>query len=83
LSGQEQLLHAPEWLSPMTEEALPSVCSAKGCGEPATWALLWNNPKIHTPDRRKTWLACDQHKDSLSDFLARRSFLREVEAFHP
>jgi hypothetical protein len=60
---------------------LPSVCSARGCGEPATWALRWNNPKIHTPDRRKTWLACDTHKDSLSDFLERRSFLREVEPF--
>jgi hypothetical protein len=65
----------------MTEEALPSVCSARGCGAAATWALLWNNPKIHTPDRRKTWLACDEHKASLSDFLGRRSFLREVEPF--
>ena len=70
----------------MTEEAAPTVptgCSARGCGKPATWALLWNNPKIHTPDRRKTWLACDEHKDSLSDFLDRRSFLREVEPFTP
>ena len=67
----------------MTEEALPSVCSAKGCGRPAMWALRWNNPKIHTPDRRKTWLACAEHKDSLSDFLERRSFLREVEPFTP
>jgi hypothetical protein len=55
------------------------VCSSRGCGNPAVWQLLWNNPKIHTPDRRKTWLACDEHKDSLSDFLDRRSFLREVE----
>lgn len=65
----------------MTEEVLPSTCSARGCGAPARWALLWNNPKIHTPDRRKTWLACDEHKDSLSDFLDRRSFLRAVEPF--
>jgi hypothetical protein len=65
-----------------TEDAdLPSTCSARGCGQPATWALRWNNPKIHTADRRKTWLACDEHKDSLSDFLQRRSFLREVEPF--
>jgi len=41
----------------MKNEDLPSVCSARGCGKPAQWALLWNNPKIHTPDRRKTWLA--------------------------
>ena len=43
------------------------TCSAKGCQADAVWALLWNNPKIHTPDRRKTWLACDEHRESLSD----------------
>jgi hypothetical protein len=59
------------------------VCSARGCGRQAQWQLLWNNPKIHTPDRRKTWLACAEHKESLSDFLGRRSFLREVEPFEP
>lgn len=58
----------------------PDRCSAKGCAEPATWQLLWNNPKIHTPDRRKTWLACAEHRESLSEFLAARSFLRSVEA---
>jgi hypothetical protein len=56
----------------------PLVCSAKGCGAPAVWALAWNNPKLHEPDRRKTWLACDAHRDSLSAFLAARSFLRET-----
>jgi hypothetical protein len=43
------------------------------------WALLWNNPKLHTPDRRKTWVACEVHRDSLSDFLRARGFLRAVE----
>ena len=56
------------------------ICSAKGCRQPAVWALRWNNPKIHPPERRKTWLACDDHKQSLSDFLDRRGFLREVES---
>ena len=56
-----------------------AICSSRGCQLQATWQLLWNNPKIHTPDRRKTWLACDEHKDSLSDFLDRRGFLREVQ----
>jgi len=56
------------------------ICSAKGCAAPATWALLWNNPKLHTPDRRKTWVACDEHKQSLSDFLGARGFLRDVVA---
>ena len=55
------------------------ICSAKGCQHPATWSLLWNNPKLHTPDRRKSWLACDDHRQSLADFLSARSFLRDVE----
>ena len=54
------------------------VCSAKGCQSPAVWELQWNNPKLHTPDRRKVWLACDDHKESLSAFLAARQFLKDV-----
>ena len=54
------------------------VCSAKGCTAPADWDLLWNNPKLHTPERRKTWLACADHKGSLSDFLGARGFLKDV-----
>lgn len=54
-------------------------CSAKGCTSEAEWALLWNNPKLHTPDRRKTWLACADHRESLGDFLGARGFLRDVE----
>jgi len=56
----------------------PTRCSAKGCHAPAVWALRWNNPKLHEPDRRKTWLACDAHRASLSEFLGARGFLREV-----
>jgi len=56
----------------------PDLCSAKGCQQPATWALAWNNPKLHTPDRRKIWLACEQHRASLSDFLGARGFLQET-----
>jgi len=55
------------------------ICSAKGCQSDAVWDLLWNNPKLHTPDRRKVWLACDEHRQSLSDFLAARQFLRDVQ----
>lgn len=61
-------------------EAVPLVCSAKGCQRTASWSVRWNNPKIHPPERRKTWLACEDHRDALADFLAARSFLREV---HP
>jgi hypothetical protein len=53
-------------------------CSAKGCHAAAVWALRWNNPKIHTPERRKIWLACDEHRQSLAAFLGRRDFLRDV-----
>lgn len=56
----------------------PDFCSAKGCKSPATWQLLWNNPKLHTPERRKVWLACDEHRDSLTAFLAARSFMKDV-----
>ena len=56
----------------------PATCSAKGCQAQAQWELLWNNPKLHTTDRRKTWLACEEHKTSLSEFLSARRFLREV-----
>jgi hypothetical protein len=58
----------------------PDRCSARGCQAPATWALLWNNPRLHTPERRKTWLACDEHRQSLADFLGARSFLKDVVA---
>jgi hypothetical protein len=61
----------------VSEEQL--ICSARGCRNPAVHALRWNNPKLHTPDRRKTWLACDAHLASLGDFLRARQFLREVE----
>lgn len=55
-----------------------ALCSAKGCTALAAWELRWNNPKLHTPDRRKVWLACDDHRQSLSDFLGARGFLKEV-----
>ena len=55
------------------------TCSAKGCRADARWTLLWNNPKLHTPERRKEWLACDEHRELLADFLGARGFLRDVE----
>ncbi len=54
------------------------TCSAKGCQRQAVWAVLWNNPKLHPADRRKVWLACDDDRGSLSDFLTARGFLRDV-----
>ena len=57
------------------------VCSRRGCGDPATWSLSWNNPRVHTPERRKVWLACDEHHAHLADFLGQRGFLKSVEPF--
>lgn len=54
------------------------VCSRKACREGARWAVLWNNPKLHTPERRKTWLACPDHKETLETFLDARSFWVET-----
>ncbi|MGI8457035.1 MAG: acetone carboxylase [Propionibacteriaceae bacterium] len=61
----------------MSGQEVP-LCSAKGCRQPAVFDLQWNNPKIHPSDRRKHWLACGEHRDSLSSFLAARHFLRDV-----
>ena len=60
----------------MTDEV---ICSAKGCRAQAVHALVWNNPKLHTPDREKTWVACDEHRESLSRFLDLRGFLKRVD----
>lgn len=65
---------------PGTAHEPPSdlVCSARGCRAHARWALRWNNPRLHTPERRKTWLACDEHRRHLEDHLSVRGFLRET-----
>jgi hypothetical protein len=62
-------------LPPVTDEL---ICSAKGCRQLATTALDWNNPKIHPPERRKTWLACADHTPTLTAYLDARGFLRET-----
>jgi len=54
------------------------LCSARGCRADAVWALRWNNPRLHAPERRKTWLACEEHREELERFLGLRGFLREV-----
>ena len=58
----------------------PVVCSARGCRSSASYVLVWNNPKVHAPEREKTWVACEEHRQSLADFLDLRGFLRRVEA---
>lgn len=55
------------------------TCSARGCQAAASWSVLWNNPRLHTPERRKSWLACDEHRETLAEFLRARAFLKNVE----
>jgi hypothetical protein len=64
-----------------TEEV--RTCSAKSCRAVPSYALVWNNPKIHAPTREKIWLACEDHRDSLAEFLGRRGFLRRVDRLSP
>ncbi|MFP5282734.1 MAG: acetone carboxylase [Actinomycetes bacterium] len=66
-------------VDPLPEGPEGLLCSARGCRTAAVWDLRWNNPKIHTDDRRKHWLACAEHRLSLSAFLSARGFLREVQ----
>ena len=63
----------------MTEEPADVICSAKGCRAEATYVLVWNNPKLHTADREKNWVACEEHRESLSQFLELRGFLKRVD----
>ena len=63
----------------MVEDSEPLLqCSAKGCRAAAIYQLRWNNPQLHPVEVRKTWLACEEHREWLSDFLRARGFLREV-----
>jgi hypothetical protein len=61
-------------------EPEPLTCSRAGCRERASWRIEWRNPRIHTADRVKVWLACDEHVDFLREFLAAREFPLSVVA---
>jgi hypothetical protein len=51
-----------------------AICSRAGCAEDAAWNVNWRNPKIHGAERVKIWLACDAHREYLSEYLAARDF---------
>lgn len=55
-------------------------CSRAGCRDAALWRIEWRNPKIHAADRRKVWVACDEHREFLRDYLAARDFPVAVSA---
>jgi hypothetical protein len=69
---------SPSGVDPLPDSPDGLVCSARGCREHAAYDLQWNNPKIHPADRRKHWLACTAHHDSLAKFLSARGLLKEV-----
>lgn len=56
------------------EGPLSPTCSRAGCQRDAGWNVNWRNPKIHGPERVKVWLACDEHRDYLAEYLAARDF---------
>ncbi|MGW8483658.1 hypothetical protein ACWGJP_11000 [Microbacterium sp. NPDC055903] len=58
-------------------------CSRAGCREAATHHVIWRNPRIHAEDRRKIWLACDEHVDFLSEYLRARDFPVSVQSGVP
>ncbi len=51
-----------------------SRCSSSGCTADAMWRVNWRNPRIHGPERVKVWLACDDHREHLGQYLATRGF---------
>ncbi len=69
----------PDDDAPPDVPAEPVQCSAKGCRADAVHLLVWNNPALHTPEREKTWAACEAHREHLAQFLSRRAFLRRVD----
>ncbi len=56
------------------------TCSRAGCVDRASSRIEWRNPRIHGPERTKTWLACDEHVEYLREFLAARDFPVTVHA---
>lgn len=57
------------------------ICSRAGCQEPAAHQVVWHNPRIHSADREKIWLACDEHLEFLSGYLRARDFPVETRPF--
>ena len=50
------------------------ICSRAGCRLAAVARIEWRNPRIHSEDRVKVWLGCDEHAPWLLDYLVSRDF---------
>jgi hypothetical protein len=68
---------------PEPDQGADPVCSRAGCRAAARWRIDWRNPRIHAADRRKTWVACDEHVGYLREFLAARDFPLSVDPLLP
>ena len=55
-------------------DAVLPICSRSECRSDAAWNVNWRNPRIHGPERVKVWLACDEHREYLYDYLSSRDF---------
>lgn len=64
----------PNLLNMLGDSPVDPTCSRAGCNQAASDRIEWRNPKIHTEDRVKVWLACGEHSDFLAEFLRARSF---------
>nr|WP_104082653.1 hypothetical protein [Cryobacterium sp. Y11] len=60
-----------------------TTCSRADCRAAGRWRLDWRNPRIHSTDRVKIWLACNEHVDYLREFLSARDFPLTVRALEP
>ena len=49
-------------------------CARAGCIDDASWQVNWRNPRIHSTDRIKVWVACDEHVQFLQEYLDSRGF---------
>lgn len=81
LSGASPLGGSLSGGSPLGGEPTAQECSRAGCRATAAWAIGWRNPKIHTADRVKVWVACDDHVAFLREFLSARDFPLAVAPF--
>ncbi len=61
-------------------EPAATTCSRAECRNEAVWQVNWRNPRIHSIERVKVWLACDEHREYLADYLGSRDFPVEVTA---
>ena len=55
------------------------VCSRTECNSQVAWFVLWNNPKLHSPDKIKTWGSCNEHLDYFISYLTIRGFFLRKE----